>query len=62
MGFPPSEVDRMSQWQFFAAMDGWMKANGSGGDGHLSQVEKDEIWEWMQTKESAALADRVVMN
>lgn len=58
MGFPPSEIDRMSMWQFFAAMDGWVTAKGGGNSNALSEAEKDDIWEWMQTKESAPLTDK----
>lgn len=60
MGFAPSEIDRMSQWQFFAAMDGWMKANGGDGGSSLSESEKDEIWEWMQAMESVPLASKAM--
>jgi len=28
MGFPPQVVDRMSYWQYVAALDGWMVGNG----------------------------------
>lgn len=28
MGFPPQTVDRMSLWQFMAALDGWRTAHG----------------------------------
>lgn len=28
MGFSPVEVDRMSLWQFSAALHGWQIANG----------------------------------
>ncbi len=36
MGFDPSQVGRMSHWQFMAALDGYGRANGwkkSGGSG-----------------------------
>lgn len=54
MGFTPREVDRMTIWEFRAAVDGWNRANGNAedssgsGGGKLSDREKDEIWEWMQ--------------
>lgn len=51
MGFAPDQIDRMSLWQFMACVEGYMKANGSGGGG-LSESEQDEIWEWMKTKET----------
>lgn len=28
MGFTPAEVDRMSPWEFAAAVKGWNKAHG----------------------------------
>lgn len=36
----------MSVWQFFACVDGWMKAN-SAEEG-LSKQEQDDIWNWLQ--------------
>lgn len=52
MGFSPEQINKMSVWHFNALVDGWIKANDtSGGSGpHLSETEKDEIWEWMQDK------------
>lgn len=51
MGYSPQQVDEMSMWQFFAAIDGYVKANGGGGkEGALSDTEKDEIWDWMQAR------------
>jgi hypothetical protein len=51
MGLSPQQIDAMSVWQYFALVDGWVKANDTGGGGKLSESEKDEIWEWMQGKE-----------
>jgi hypothetical protein len=28
MGFTPREVDQMTQWEFMAAWEGWLFANG----------------------------------
>lgn len=50
MGFSPQQVDQMTLWQFFAAIDGYVKANGGGQDTKLSETEKDDIWEWMQAR------------
>jgi hypothetical protein len=50
MGFSPAEVDRMSVWQFMAALDGYIEANSSDEDKSLSGQEADEIWEWLQSK------------
>jgi len=38
-------------WQFRAAVEGWLTANrASEGGSTLSEKEKDEIWDWMQTR------------
>jgi hypothetical protein len=50
MGFTPQQVDQMTVWQFFAAVDGFVKANGGAADSTLSETEKDEIWDWMQAR------------
>lgn len=50
MGFSPQEVNAMSVWQFMAAVDGYVKAH-SQEDGTLSEKEKDDVWEWLQSKD-----------
>lgn len=37
----------MSVWQFYASVDGWMRAN-SADDGSLTKAEKDDLWNWVQ--------------
>lgn len=53
IGCTPEQVDRMSMWQFIAAVEGWIKANTSEDEksegGMMAQKDADEIWEWMQT-------------
>lgn len=49
MGFSPQEVRAMSMWQYFAALDGWRKAN-SPDDSGLSKQEEDALWEMVQAK------------
>ncbi len=50
----PSEFKKCSPWEFQAAVDGWVDANtpDEGGPA-LSEAEKDELWEWMQSKPEA---------
>ena len=57
MGFSPQQIDRMSVWQFMAALDGWMQ--GHGGGGGLTEAEKDELWDWMQTRPPVPASHRV---
>lgn len=38
----------MSVWQFFAYVDGWIKANNPAEG--LSKEEQDDIWKWLQTQ------------
>ncbi len=48
MGFTPQEVRAMSMFQYFAAVDGFIKANSIDDDKVLSDKEKDEIWDWLE--------------
>jgi hypothetical protein len=50
MGFTPSEIDRMSVWQFVQACDGFAKAHDPDAAKELSPAEADDLWNWMQTK------------
>jgi hypothetical protein len=50
MGFSPTEVNRMSMWQFSEALAGYAKANDPDAANELSSAEADDIWKWMQTK------------
>ena len=36
-------------WQFLAAVDGYVKAQG--GEEKMSNAEVDDLWQWMQSKE-----------
>ncbi len=50
MGFTPQEVNGMSVWQFLAAADGYIQANSSEeGGSRLTEAEKDELFEWVQS-------------
>lgn len=39
----------MSMWQFFAAVDGYIKAHGADEQG-LSGGEQDELWKLVESK------------
>lgn len=43
----------MSMWQFFAAVDGYIKANTSDDGKSLSNSEVDDVWRYLQTKGNA---------
>ena len=47
----------MSVWQFMAALNGSMQ--GHRGGGGLTEAEKDELWDWMQTRPPAPASHRV---
>jgi hypothetical protein len=49
MGYSPQQVNAMSMWQFTAAVDGYVKANG--GEDKMSSAEADELWNWLQAKQ-----------
>ena len=48
----PAEFKECSPWEFQAAVDGWLDANtpDEGGGYAMSDAEKDDLWEWMQSK------------
>lgn len=49
MGFTPQEVGKMSMWQYMAAVDGYVRAQG--GEEKMSNAEADDLWNWLQEKE-----------
>lgn len=48
MGLSPEEVDRLSVWQYLAALAGYISANSVDEDKKLSESEKDELWDWIK--------------
>jgi hypothetical protein len=48
MGFSPQEVRAMSMFQYFSALDGFIKANTADDERTLSDKEKDELWDWLE--------------
>ena len=51
MGFSPQQIDRMSVWQYLAALDGYIAANNPDAANSLSADEIDELWAWLESKE-----------
>lgn len=47
MGFTPQEVDRMSVWQYAAAVNGFNRVNAADGGNKLTDAEKAELSEWI---------------
>lgn len=50
MGLSPTEVDRMSVWQYMAALDGFVAAHDPDADKALSADEADDLWNWLESK------------
>jgi hypothetical protein len=48
MGFHPQAVRAMSMFQYFAAVDGFMKANSPDDQKSLSDKEKDDLFAWIE--------------
>lgn len=40
-------------WQYFAAMDGWKKAN-TPDDGSLTKADEDALWDMIQRKTNSS--------
>jgi hypothetical protein len=36
----------MSVWEFYASVDGWIRAHSSD-DGALTKAERDDLWQWI---------------
>jgi hypothetical protein len=54
MGFAPEVVDRMSIWQFSAAVIGWSRQYEDPSK--LNDADKDELWDWMIEKNDVPLS------
>jgi hypothetical protein len=55
MGIAPSEFKRMSLWEFQAVTERWIEAHDAGGN-TLPEAEKDEIWDFLQTRTDIPLS------
>lgn len=50
MGFTPQEIDRMSPWQYAAAVEGYRAHHDPEAGKELSGDEADELWDWLKGK------------
>lgn len=48
MGFTPQQVNAMSMWQFFAALNGYVEANSPKDGNRLSESEADDLFAWLE--------------
>ena len=49
MGFTPQQVNAMSLWQWFAALNGYIEANTpKDGGSKLTESEAEDIWNWIE--------------
>lgn len=51
MGFTPQQVDDMSMWQFFAALNGYIDANTPRQANKLTEFEIEDIFDsgWLES-------------
>ena len=48
MGFTPQQIDDMSMWQFFAALNGYIAANSPKDGNKLTDAEADDLFDWIE--------------
>ncbi|EJL57969.1 hypothetical protein PMI09_00674 [Rhizobium sp. CF122] len=49
MGLSPHEVMGLSIFEYLAALDGHIEATDPEVDKKLTEVEKDDLWEWLSS-------------
>lgn len=49
MGWSVADVKAASMWEYLAAVDGFVKAQG--GEEKMSNAEANELFDWLQSKE-----------
>jgi len=49
MGLSPAEVNRLSVFQYMAALEGFIEANSHDSEKALSEAEKDALWDFIQS-------------
>lgn len=49
MGMAPHLVMSLSIFEYLAALDGFIEMNNPEGDKKLSEAEKDDLFEWLQS-------------
>ena len=47
MGFTPQQVNAMSMWQYFSALNGYIDANTSSDKKKMSQDEAEDLFDWL---------------
>jgi hypothetical protein len=47
MGFTPQQINEMSIWQFYAALNGYIDHNTPKDTGKLSQDELEDLADWI---------------
>ncbi len=47
MGFTPQQVNAMSMWQYFAALNGFIDANTPEDKKKMSTEEAEELYDWL---------------
>lgn len=48
MGFTPQQVNQMSLWQWFAALNGYIAANSPRDGSKLTESEADDLFAWIE--------------
>ncbi len=48
MGFTPQQVNDMSMWQWFAALNGYIAAHTSKGGDKLTEAEAEDLFAWIE--------------
>lgn len=52
MGFTPQQVNDMSMWQYFAALNGYIEANTPKDGNKLTASQADDLFDWIDQGES----------
>jgi hypothetical protein len=48
MGFTPQQVNEMSMWQYFAALNGYIDANTPKEGNKLTDSQADDLFDWIE--------------
>lgn len=49
MGMSPQQVLALSIFEYLAALDSFIEMNDPDGDKKLTEAEKDDLFDWLQT-------------
>ncbi len=47
MGFTPQQINAMSMWQYFAALNGYIAANSSAESKKMTTEQAEELLDWV---------------